>query len=524
MWYTVKTNFDEEDDAEKFLLTLSGIKDTYLPYRRSSNVGEDKESRPNFRPAISGILFINVEKKNIDELKKHLNSAGYFFDENGKPNKFKAHLLSFSTSSISLDERISMSKVSADAIALFKAVNQQEDSEKFFENVNVIDSSSYNELESKFDTVCVLNGPLFKVQGIVKQNPDKKSKDRQLYIRFGAWTMVVPNIRKYNYIVVREAENGAKTKVVNTWRYIDYLIGKLQASYFPDNAGEALRNILSCLSKGLPLDDARHTLLRSSLDINDNDKKTDIALQSAFLASADAQTENYLEALNKYFQSTGDSVDKGLNSLIPDIRLRPFLTPTPGKDFPKKDAYTLLQHKDFTEIFLRLNLKKVFVDERFKFPKGSKPAKDEYVYYAHIGLKESDDQKKLTAFVNWSGFMNAYLLMEDDEKKSLQADMVKKGYVLTPALLGSDKAFRHSPELSGFKIDIDTEDTSKLLRRLGVNQHIPLRISFIRQFYPIVELLKLTVPAAVEIWQIPRLDSWRKLAQRYVLLHKIPVK
>lgn len=524
MWYTVKTIFDREEDAEKVLKAIPCIRETYLPYRRYLPSGINKASRPRFRPAISGILFINVSKKDTGKLKACLNNSGYFLDGNGKQYDFKAHLLSYSIDRITLDERISMSKVSPDAIALFKAVNQYGYSEKFFEGMEIIDPKSYNILSSKYDTVCILNGPLFKLQGIVKQNLDKKNKDRQLYIRFGAWTMVIPNIRKYNYIVVREAPDGVKAKTVNTWRYIDYVIGKLQAAYFPDNASEVLRNILAFLSKGKPLDTVRHELLHSSLDINGMEEKSGIALQAAFLATADSQTESCLEALNSFFRSSGESLEKGLNTLIPDVQLRPFLTPTPGKEIPAKDVYTLLEHDSFTEVILRLDLKKMFVDEKYKSPKGIKLTKDDYVYYAHIGLRESDDHRKLTAFVNWSGFMNAYLLMEGEEREALRADMAKKGYKHTPALLSANMVFRQSPELSGFKMMIGSDDTSKLMRKLRANLHKPLRFSLIRELYPVVELLKVTIPAAVELWQIPRLDSWRKLAQRYVLLHKMPVR
>lgn len=522
MWYVVKTDFDSEETARKELGTIPCVKATYLPYRRVKVPKINDPSRNPFRPTISGILFINVLKKDLNELKSHLKPSGFFIDDKGKQFDGNAHLLSFSNGELTLDDRISMAKVSSVDINLFRTLNEQKDAETFLENVEIVDSSIYDKLSPHYDRVCILNGPFFKFQGFIKQNLDKKRKDRQLYIRLGAWTMVVPNIRKYNYIVVREAPDGEKTKTVNTWRYIDHVIGKLQATYFPDNAGEALRNILTCLGKGLSLDDTRQQLLRTSLNINDNNKKSGTALQAAFLASADSKTESCIEALNSYFRSSGESLEKGLSSLIPDVRLRPFLTPTPGKDFPDKDAFTLLEHKDFTEVILRLDLKKVFVDERYKSPKGIKLAKDDYVYYAHIGLRQSNDKGKLTAFINWGGFVSDFLLMEADERKALTADMEKKGYKHTPTLLNSGMAYRQSPELSGFKVSIEA-DAARLIRQLSTSQRKPLSLSLVRSLYPVVKLLRQAIPAAVELWQIPRLDSWRKLTQRYVLLHKMPL-
>ena len=57
----------------------------------------------------------------------------------------------------------------------------------------------------------------------------------------------------------------------------------------------------------------------------------------------------------------------GLKDLVPNVQLRPFLTPTPGKEIGKDGIYTLLEHKDFTEIILSLDLTKVFIDKKYKW-------------------------------------------------------------------------------------------------------------------------------------------------------------
>lgn len=518
MWYVVKTNFGEEEAAERELRKMPSIRATYLPFRRTSLPTRDHISHSQFRPTISGILFINVRKADTALLKTNLNSAGFFVDDSGRQLVSKAHLLSFSTTPIPLDQRISMAHTSSAAVNLFRTLNEQKDAEQFLANVELVDSGEYNRLADRYDTVCILNGPYFRLQGIVRQTASKKHKDRRLYVSMGAWTVVVPDIRRYSYIVVREARNGKDTPTVNTWRFVDLLIGRLQASYFPDNAAEALRSIIGCMSKAKSVDATRGMLLRASLDAPDANLRTSLALQATFVDNADATVESCLQAVGHYFLASGQSADRGLQSLIPDAPLRPFLTPTAGPNFPSRAGFVLLRHHDFPEVILRLNLKKRFFDRRFKQPRGIRLRKDDFIYYAHIGLHPTGHT--LEAFVNWSGFVSAYAMMEPAECEALLADMRKKGYVHTPKLLSSSSLFSSTPQLAGFRVSIPTDDPSHLLRQLADAQNAPLSLSLIRRFAPVVSLLSQTIPAAVELWQTPRLLEWRKLAQRYVLLHK----
>lgn len=518
MWYVVKTNFGEEEAAERELRKMASIRSTYLPFRRASLPTRDHVSHSQFRPTISGILFINVRKSDTDLLKSNLNSGGFFIDGSGRQLDSKAHLLSFSTTPIPLDRRISMARASSAAVNLFRTLNEQKDAEQFLANVELVDSSEYNRLADRYDTVCILNGPYFRLQGIVRQTSNKKHKDRRLYISMGAWTVVVPDIRRYSYIVVREARNGNDTPMVNTWRYADLLIGRLQASYFPDNAAEALRSIIGCMGKAKSVEATRRMLLRASIDAPDASRRTSLALQATFVDNADATVESCLQAVSHYFLASGQSAGRGLLSLLPDVALRPFLTPTAGPNFPSRAGFALLRHHDFTEVIVRLNLKRRFFDKRFKQPRGVRLRNDDFVYYAHIGLRPNGHS--LEAFVNWSGFVSAYAMMEPAEREALLADMRKKGYVHTPRLLSGSSLFSSTPELAGFRVSVTTDDPNHLLQLLADAQLAPLRLSLIRPFAPVVSLLSHAIPAAVELWQTPRLLEWRKLAQRFVLLHK----
>ena len=93
-----------------------------------------------------------------------------------------------------------------------------------------------------------------------------------------------------------------------------------------------------------------------------------------------------------------------------------------------------------------------------------------------------------------------------------------------PELLNSNTDFYVSPELVGFKKEWKDINIEKIVRMLHSYQDAPLYYNFLRNFKPIIDFLKPTIHAAVEMWQISRLTDWHDLAQRYVLLHKLPTE
>jgi hypothetical protein len=520
MWYVVKTSFGHEDQAVEELKAIPVVKEIYLPYNRRHPLKSGDVASGKFRPTINGILFINVSKDNLSTLKFHLNTNGYFVDDKGGEFTSKAHLLNYSRQPADLTARLNMAKVTVDAITLFRILNDQSDAEKQLENVELFDSDAYRQMSSKYDTVCIVDGPYFKFQGIIKTVSRNGVKDKHLFINTGSLTISISDIHRYNYIVVREAPDSENAKTVNTWRFIDYLIGRLQSTYFADNAGEALRSIIRCLSKGNSIDKTKHLLFQKSLDEKSEQKRKNMALQATFLESESPLTISCLGAVASFFRSSGNSVEHELNNLIPDVQLRPFLTPVPGKTLSKGSRFTCLRHKDFLEVILRLDLRKRFADQKYKLPKGVKTNKNDYVYYAHIGLKANEDNTSLTCFINWSGFMNSYLLMENDEKSALLDNMQRKGYRVTPELLRSGNIFCASPELAGFKAEIECSDAAKVLHEIEHQDGKFLSLSMLRPFAPFIPLFRRAVSSAVELWQNPKLACWRKLCQRYVLLHK----
>ena len=542
MWYIVKTDYYKEDEAVTEFGKISIIQNTYLPvYRKPLNVqGGGKSKKFKFCPTISGILFINVKNEEEEQLIHYLTPNGYFKTSEGRFES-NAHLLNFFTEPLSLGEMLAMARIPNEDIYRFRIHNEQ--LAENMEDLKVLDVS-YHELEAENDTVCITEGPYIGFQGVIKQVKRHGVKDRHLFFRMGNWCISVSGVRRFNYIVIREAQKGVKALVTNTYRYIDHLIGRLQATYFIDDASDALRSILAHLNKDITIADCRQQMLLSASNIKDAEARRNIALQGAFLDQMDAKTESNLLSLSRYFQTVDDSIVKGLAALIPEVQLRPFLTPTSGLEIPKGGHFAVLPHRDFTEVIFRLNLKEVFISEKIYKPlsiiyqregvykKGSKKGQpyapkvvkssdEDYIYYAHVALMENKTGDAVTAFVNWSGFIQDYQQMDEEERQTFLSELEARSYPRMSSLFKEGTIHYESPIFAGFSTEIKGVSLPKLERKLSKSMSSKtLSPSFLRSFYPVVTLLKLCVPAAVEMWQKQRFLEKRHLLQQFVLLHK----
>ena len=223
---------------------------------------------------------------------------------------------------------------------------------------------------------------------------------------------------------------------------------------------------------------------------------------------------NNFRVLSNYFKAGEISLERWLNELIPDAKLRPFLTPTSGAIIPEGHDYTVLHHNGITELILRCNLREVFQDKGSESEKNSTDFDEDYEYYAHFALVNTDGGK-VKAICSWGGFYDYYASQSSKEQETFLADLEAKKYPrLLYLLTQSEYRFEKVNGIGGFSIETDidyTDDKEELGRR--ANEFFTLHTSFFTQL----------VAAAVELWKGTRLLVWRQLLQRYVLLHKVPV-
>ena len=218
--------------------------------------------------------------------------------------------------------------------------------------------------------------------------------------------------------------------------------------------------------------------------------------------------------LANYVKADGGTVEQGLKELIPDIVLRPFLTPTSGISIPQGQTFAVFRHNDIIEFVIRCNLREYFRGKEYDADKYAPVFDEDYEYYAHFALFETEDGK-VKVVCSWGGFYDYYASQSRDDRQKFLADLESKKYPrLLHLLTQSEFKFEKINGIGGFSLAIDidyTDDTEDLGRR--INDFFTLHPSLFSQLSS----------AAVEVWQGARLLVWRKLLQRYVLLHKVPI-
>lgn len=537
MWYIIRTDYSTETSVEEVLRNLPFVSRTYLPRYRLYLPKRTDGKKYKFCLTIRGVVFVNVTEPHRVDFCRSMTRTGYLLDANGKQYDGNPHLIQPSNPRLTLSDILSLSRVSYDEFELFRIYNDQRDIERSMERLDLVDDVTYRELERGYDTVCVIDGPYAHFQGVVKREDNvvdgkRRGRDNRLFCRMGIWSVRISNIRKYNYVIVREAVDGKEFQLTNTWRFIDRLIGSLQSAFFADDAPVALRTILTYMN-GCSLDTAKHRLRAASLDSNDSELKRRLSFAATFLEEMDTPTQGSLTVLSRYFQTVDGLVGESLESVIPDTPLRPFLTPTSGRRLAHNARYALLRHGAFLEVILRLDLRSEFIKSKYLIPKGLPQSADDYVYYAHIGIKPDDSGTGLTAFVNWSGLIDTYRMRDSESQSQLLSSLRGHGVESMAELLSPADAdrpspvrmFWQSPGLAGFCIDIPSSDMDSIVSLLTSHEgESSLPYTILHRLHPVSVLLRRTIPAAVDMWQCPRLGTWRRLVQRYVLLHKIPVK
>lgn len=246
MWYIIKTDYYKERDAIKDLLRLDSIEDIYFPNSRPNptDIGWDKK-KVSFRPVINGILFAYV--KDVKLLLKDLNANGYFLYKEESPNEKRpqvagnAHLFSLKGETEGLKSMLIHAKISDEEIYRYKICIEQ--SAVHTDDIKIV-GKDYAELAANNDIVMITNGPFVGYTGVIKQVKSHGVKDRCFLFSLGGFCVQLSGIRRYEVIVVKETTKGTKAQLPNTWRYIDQLQGRLQATYFADNSAAVLRHIL----------------------------------------------------------------------------------------------------------------------------------------------------------------------------------------------------------------------------------------------------------------------------------------
>lgn len=520
MWFIVKTDVFTEQKSMDLLREKYGdtIVDIYFPLRRRVCMNEQGEQKVRFAPVLQGMFFIRVESER--RLERILSKHGYFMYRGADYDKrssevtqrtffAKAHILCADTKSHSLTEIVRRARIPDEDMERFIYYNDR--IADGIEGLSIVDKR-YSDLVMVNDTIRILNGPLAGWVGVVKQVKNKGKKDRHLLVRFGNDRCLnISNVRQYDMQIEHEATAGAKSEAVGAWRAIDQLIGFLQARKPAENASAALRkHFIDYLDKQKVYRN-RHS---SDIAYCNKVEATTKARQQQILGDIDESMRGNFRILANYFKADGGTTGQVLDELIPDAVLRPFLTPTSGVTIPQEQDYAVLCHDGIAEIVIRCNLRDFFREKEYEADKYAPVFDEDYDYYAHFALLPTDEGK-LKAICSWGGFYDYYASQNKEERARFHADLETKKYPRMLRLFTQgDYKFEKVCGIGGFSIEtgIDyTDDAEGLAAK--AHEFFALHPSLFTQL----------TSAAVEMWQGARLLVWRKLLQRYVLLHKVPV-
>ena len=520
MWFIVNTDKFQEQKTKEFLeTTYSGIiKYVYLPKCRTKYISANGEERFRFRPLIYGLLFIKADSS--EALKKILTHWGYFVYEEitrdlltGEQRRKKlvssAHLLCKDVKDLDQESIIKTATIPNEDMEHFIFF-----SDKVADGIgglSIVDKR-YDDLILVNDTIRILSGPLAGWVGVVKQIKTKGKKDRHLLVRFGNnHCLNISNIRQYEMQVEHEATKGPKAEAVGVWRAIDQMIGYLQAKQPSENAYKTLRVLFTDYQKKMTVYRNRNM---SDLAYSNKKEVKTVAHQQQVLEQIDGSMRNNFRILSNYFQAGKATLENWLSALLPDAKLRPFLTPTSGVTIPQGQNYAVLRHNGITELIISCNLRNVFHGSEQKSNNTAMASDEDYDYYAHFALLKTD-KGKVKAICSWGGFYDYYASQSKDEQEKFHAALETKRYPsLLYLLTQSMYKFEKVCGIGGFSIDTDinyTDDVDAMAKAIAKVLNIQH------------STFNILVAAAVEVWQGARFLVWRKLLQRYVLLHKIPV-
>ena len=394
MWLIVLTESLKEREAIETLRKLPDYKGHYLPlYRKERLNGGKKEVV--FLPLITRMVFLKLEissfkrRENLmAHIRKSFNDKGYILineevvvDGKKQLRQKNTHirLMCVTDTEKSIEDRIKDARVSdsdVDSLQLF--VDQMNSAMTEYSVV----SDNYELLASTHDTVMFTEGPYQGFQGVVKQKTVKGLRSRYFYLRVANWTFCIPNARRGRYVVMKEATHGKKAREVTAWTNTDLLLERFQALScgegltdqeafaLADGSASLLRLLLLNLGRNRKIEDfvketasnpklgymVQYQLLLLFLCGSKNPKEH-VEKGKDIVPTLSPREASALISLNRYYLSTQSSIDYVLNTHIPDVTLRPFLTPSVEPDAsekPSNPAPAIVRHKDFTEYIIKV--------------------------------------------------------------------------------------------------------------------------------------------------------------------------
>lgn len=537
MWFVVQTPIGKEKEAKDFLLEhVKGVKEVYITPSRKTHYDNQYGRRvETVAPLMSGYIFANIKwtgeghaeshsPKNakgeqlliIRQMEKYLDKGGYFRYQvkvrdlatgeysTSLHTSLLCHLLSSDPAHDTLGQIIRQAKISDATMEAFRVFQEQSISTSALLRV---ETERYADMVKEHDVVQIIRGPFTGKQGVIKRCEDKatKNKDRRFFIALGNdLTISISGIHQNDVMIVHEATTGKSSEQVSLWRDIDTVIGDLQFHGHADDAPKTLRRLIRDYNREPSTKRVGHGNDSRRLKQARLEDHAERLSKQEVLSRIRPSARDPFRALCEYFQKEANSSESVLAEYIPDAPVRPFLTPAWRQTETDEKGYTLLEHKNFKEYIVRKDLSSYFLPSGIGIMHPSPFIQEDFQYFAHVVVVK--DRRKVKVIAPCGGFYEQYAILSPLEIVALNETLEKRQYPKFLQLLQEARVedsllrFEQVKGIGGFSLEIGDDEYATVQR-----------------------LIEIVAPAMVEIWQGTRLQQWRQLLQRYVLLHKVPI-
>ena len=373
-WYIVRTRPNREKATvellEKYKAENSNILEIYAPDRTTVDVGFGKEVKKG--PLFSGFVFVLATQKALADFLSRYSMEEFIQYERKTEDGKKAP----------------MSVIPEDQMRQLKDYNENYPDTAIPLERPYTDYAFNPKTNEPNDIVKVIDGPLAGTEGYIT----KFRRDKRLVYHLKGLDRAVsiPNIWNFHVVRVHNAEGDRQTIGTIKERGVDLLVGLIQGCGY----GEKTLPMLYEFVDGL-------TIKPSLVDFCKNlYNKGHVELSQRF-AKLNTKDAELILNLIRYEKDNPGYVKTNWKKLI----IRPFLTPTAGVEFKDDQHEINIQHTNFTEV-----IREVDITEQVYYPSKEEEGTITTAYYAHIGIKQNEDNNGFTLFANWDYFLGEYFM------------------------------------------------------------------------------------------------------------------
>ena len=484
-WFLIRTQPHQEkvltDLLAKHRLTSKNILEVYCPLLSGANIRREGGIGP--KVLFTGVVFVLSTLQAItDFLEQRFPKGVLLYDYSKKTKTQKASVLT----------------IPEKEMQKFKDFNENYSDQMIILERHYSDYAFNPKTNEPNDIVKVIDGPLAGTEGYIT----KFRRDKRLVFHLGGsgknggMAVSIPNIWNFHVVRVHNAEGDKQTIGTIKERAVDLLVGLIQGCGYDGRTLQVLYEIVDELTFKLSLVDLCKSLQgKGYMEL------------SRRIAGLDTKEAELILNLIRYEKDNPGYVRSNWNKLV----IRPFLTPTSGVEMSGGQDEARLRHESFTE-----TIRPVDVTEEVYYPSKEKSGTVTTTYYAHIGIKQNDDDG-FSLFANWDYFLGEYFLTGGKANEKLVKGAKQVFYGEKEKIVESFR--NYAPTL--YKVLTDEKSSVKAVRDFNIGGE-RLNVMAISNISDVdnakSELINTCVNICKEINTTTHLAVWRRYL-RTVWLH-----